>query len=105
MEETHFIGEEVEVEMAGDPVLEPALIRWAGREYRVAEMLTRWFDYGFGPVLSAQPKWWQRRHRNYYRVRTEDGYVFELYFDRGANRKHPERRKWILVKSVGPRPG
>lgn len=105
MDETHFIGATVEVEMAGEGVLLPTLIHWEGREYRVAEVLTRWFDFGFGPEARPNPRWWQRRHRNYYRVRTEDDHVFELYFDRGVNRKHPERRKWVLFKSIGPKPG
>lgn len=98
---SHFIGARVEVTLGGDPILLPVSFRWEGREYAVAEVLARWFDYGFGPQARPSPKWWQRRHRNYYRVRTADGEVFELYFDRGANLKHPERRVWILYRSLG----
>ncbi len=96
----HFIGAEVEVTMGGGPVLMPVSFRWEGHEHRVAEVLTHWFDYGFGTDPRPNPKWWQRRHRNYYRVRTEDGSTYELYFDRGANLKHPERRKWVLYRSL-----
>lgn len=95
-----FIGAEVEVTMAGDPILMPVAFRWENREYTVAEVVSRWFDYGFGADPRPRPKWWQRRHRNYYRVRTTDGQVFELYFDRGTSAKHPERRKWVLYRSL-----
>jgi len=45
-------------------------------------------------------KWWQRHHRNYYRVRTSQGEVFEIYYDRGTSLKHPEYRKWYLHRQL-----
>ncbi|MDP2920616.1 MAG: hypothetical protein Q8O43_10430 [Dehalococcoidia bacterium] len=31
---------------------------------------------------------------NYYLVETAEDELYEIYYDRGANMKHPEYRKW-----------
>ncbi len=71
-----------------------------GREQRVAEILSQWQDYGFSPA-ALKRNWRNRRHRNYYEVRTEDGAHFLLYFDRGVKPESP--RRWILLEEYGSR--
>jgi hypothetical protein len=83
-----FIDAEVEVlfvERPGPPVG----FRWEGKEYRIVEVLE------FRRELDFQRSWWRRRHRDWYKVRTNDGRVFELYFHRG-----PGRRYWVLLREL-----
>jgi hypothetical protein len=94
-----FFGREVEVSVSGE-VKVPTAFRIDDREYVISEIVLAWQDHGFGPPTPSRKKWWQRRHRNYYRVRTTDGEVFEIYYDRGTSLKHPERKKWILHRQV-----
>jgi len=84
-----FIDEPIEVKFAKKPGLPTALL-WRGEEIAIAEVLRAWVDHSFGPFRYSA-RWWQRRHRNYYRVRTEPGEIVEFYLDRGA-------RQWVLYR-------
>ena len=94
-----FFGREVEVSVSGE-VRVPASFRLDKREYVIREIIVAWPDHGFGLDERRRKRWWQRRHRNYYRVRTTEGEVFEIYYDRGTSLKHPERKKWILHRQL-----
>ena len=39
--------------------------------------------------------WYRRRHRNCYRVRTEEGSIYEPYLDRSGS-----RRDWVLAREL-----
>ena len=95
-----FIGEQIEVQMVGEPVKVPVSFRWYGSDYHIAEVLASWADFGYGQTPPRRPHWWQRRHRNYYRVKTDTGETFEIYYDRGTRASHPERRKWYLFRRI-----
>ena len=87
-----FIGKplkEVRQEVGGCPVS----FSWNGREYRVAELVKQWQDFDYSP-LAPRRDWRTRRHRNYYRVRTESGERFELTCDRGTKLGAPKH--WVL---------
>lgn len=88
MGKPQFIAEEVKVREAGPG--EPVSFLWRGQEYRIVEVV------GVKRHLDFRRPWWQRRHRDYYRVRTDTGQTFELYFHRGPGRKY-----WVLYKEVG----
>jgi hypothetical protein len=91
---SQFIGREIEVTTGGE-IKVPVSFTLDGRTYAVTEIVQQWQDHGFGPSSGGRRnRWWQRRHRNYYVVRTTGGELFEIYFDRGANMKHPEFRRW-----------
>ena len=94
-----FIGREIKVTLSGE-VKVPTSFRLDDREYVISDIVAAWPDYGFGGSPSRRKKWWQRHHRNYYRVRTAQGEVFEIYHDRGTNLKHPERKKWFLYRQL-----
>jgi len=71
---THILDQPVDLRAAADG--RPAAFRWKGRWHRVAEVLEEWV---------YQEAWWERGEmpgrspqRNFYRVRTEDGAIFEL---------------------------
>jgi hypothetical protein len=59
---------------------------------RVVEVLRQWQDSGFAST-SRQRTWLERHHRTHYRVRGDDGRIYELYVDRTGG-----RRDWYLSK-------
>jgi len=93
-----FFGREIAVTTAGE-VKAPVSFTFDGREYRVAEVLEAWPDHGFGR-MAGRKHWWQRHHRNYYRVLTTGGEAYEIYYDRGVSLKHPEFKKWYLTRRL-----
>ena len=99
MTERRFLDREIAVTTRGE-IREPASFVLDGVEHQVAEVVASWPDYGFGSSAGRRTRWWQRRHRSYFLVRTADDHVFELYHDRGTNLKHPERRRWFLTRQL-----
>lgn len=75
-----FIGENIEVETAGE-VKQPVAFTWRGKHYAITEVIASWFDWGFS-AATKQKDWRTRRHRNYFRIRTDSGDVCEMYLDR-----------------------
>ena len=94
-----FIGKEIEVTTSGD-IKTPASFRLEDREYVIAEVLEYWPDYGYGKQPPQRRKWYHRRHRNYYRVKTTEGETYEIYHDRGTHPDHPERKIWFLTRQL-----
>ncbi len=94
-----FFSREVEVTVGGE-VKVPTSFRLGKREYVISHILEAWHDYGFGRSPLRHRKWWQRRHRNYYRVKTTQDEVFEIYYDRGTSLRHPEHKKWFLYRQL-----
>jgi hypothetical protein len=92
-----FFGRQIEVTTGGE-VKVPVAFRYEGREYVIADILESWPDHGFGRSSAGRQRWWQRHHRNYYRVKTAEGEVYELYYDRGTSLKNPEFKKWFLTR-------
>ena len=94
-----FFGREIEVTVSGE-VKVPVSFRLGELEYVITEILESWPDYGFGSNTLRRKRWWQRHHRNYYRVKTTGGEIFEIYYDRGTNLSRPEFKKWILHRQL-----
>lgn len=92
----HLIDQSITVELdaPGGGVKEPVAFTWRGRRHAIAEIVAAWADYGFG-AGEVTRTWYRRRHRNYYRVRTEEGALYELYLDRSGS-----RRQWVLSKEL-----
>lgn len=95
-----FFGKEIKV-VTSEGVKTPVSFTLDGRQHIVLEVLEFWPDYGFGAGETSR-NWKTRRHRSYYRVITLEGEVYEMYFDRGTNLKHPEFRKWFLTQRLQP---
>ncbi len=94
-----FFSREIEVTTSGE-VRIPSSFRLGDREYIIAEIMEAWPDHSFGRSPLRRKKWWLRRHRNCYRVKTTGGEVFEIYYDRGTSLKYPERKKWSLYRQL-----
>lgn len=89
-----FYSEKIEV-VRDEKTKNPVSFVWRHRQYKIKEVIACWPDYSHSKSGAKTKRWWQRRHRNYYRVLTEEDEVFEIYFDRGA--KEPE---WILYAKL-----
>ena len=89
-----FFGQPVRVTTQADAagLQAPASFELGDECLRVTELLAQWHDAGFHPG-SRRRTWLERRHRTYYRVRAEDGSVYELYVDRTGG-----RRDWFLTE-------
>ena len=94
-----YFGRQIEVTTGGD-VKVPVSFRLDDREYIIVEVLESWPDHGFGSSAAGRKRWWQRHHRIYYRVKTSDGEVYEMYYDRGVSLDHPEFKKWFLTQRL-----
>jgi hypothetical protein len=64
---------------------------WENKEHKIKEVIASWPDYSYPKSGAKRKKWWQRRHRNYYRILTDEEEVFEIYLDRGS-----KEEEWIL---------
>jgi hypothetical protein len=91
-----FISREISV-VRDETTGRPVSFTWDGRTYIIREIIAVWPDWGFAAGAPRRKTWRMRRHRNYYRVETEDGEIFELYHDRGVK---SERDAWILQSRV-----
>ena len=69
--------------------------RWRDEEFQVETILAQHQDWRFPAGAPKKRTWRLRRHRNYYTVRTTNGRVFEIYFDRGA-----ATPQWILYREL-----
>jgi len=94
-----FFGKQIEVTTEGEP-RRPVSFLLDDKLYIIEEILVAWPDHGFGATSGKRHRWWQRRHRNYYQVRTTDEEVFEIYYDRGVSLKHPRYRKWYVTRRM-----
>lgn len=94
-----FLGRKIEVTTSGD-IKTPVSFKLDDREYVITEILESWPDYGFGSSVTGRKRWWQRHHRNYFRVKTTDGDVYEIYYDRGINLNNPEYKNWYLTRRL-----
>lgn len=89
-----FYSEPIDVIFESRPGPPQAFI-WRGEKHVIASVEAEWQDHGIGTVNPRHGNWRLRRHRNYYRVRTVEGRVFEFYLDRGGS-----RHRWILYREL-----
>ena len=91
--ESQFHCEMIEVEVDSG---EPRALIWRGNKYEVEKVLKAWHDFGFPLGMKPKAAGWRVRHRrDYFRVLTNDGASFEIYYDRGRKRK-----EWVLSKQL-----
>lgn len=88
-----FIGEKIDVETEGT-VKQPVALVWRGQRHGVTEVIAAWFDWGFSPA-ATQKNWRTRRHRNYFRVKLDNGDTCEIYLDRPPSSAEGE---WFLYQ-------
>jgi hypothetical protein len=95
----NFFAKQIEVTTGGN-IKVPVSFRLEGREYKISEVLESWPDYGYGNIPPQRKRWYHRHHRNYYRVKTTEGEIYEIYYDRGTKLAYPELKKWFLTRRL-----
>ncbi len=110
-----FIDQEIEVNFVRPPSLAkkpdaPDAFHWEGERFRVDEVLSSWFDVqrrgrmakNMRPHnLRSASKWgsWGVG-RYYFRVRTSQGRVFDLYYDRAPQKAADRSGHWFLWREL-----
>jgi hypothetical protein len=109
-----FIGEPIEVEFEEAPALEkvpgcPDRFVWRGEVLNVVEKVREWHDYRrrgrMGRNMEPHHLETARRRgswgvgRDYFRVRTDVGRVFDLYYDRAPS-AGDRKGGWFLYREV-----
>ena len=115
MKPLRFIGEAIDVEFDQPPLLEkkpgcPDRFVWRGEMHHVVEKLSQWHDYtrrgrmasNMSPehaaVASRRGSWGVGRF--YFRVRTEGGRIFDLYYDRAPKNVDDRKGAWFLFREM-----
>jgi hypothetical protein len=108
----HFFAEAITVRFDVPPALEkkppcPDGFTWRGVNFQVAECLTEWVDNErrgrmarnmqpqHAAVARTRGSWGVGRY--YFRVRTAEGRVFELYYDRKPKDAEVRKGSWVMV--------
>ena len=89
-----FYSEKIEI-VRDEKTKNPVSFVWRDKEYKIKEVIAYWPDYSYSKSGAKRKRWWQRRHRNYYRVLTHEDFVFDIYFDRGS-----KEVEWILYTKL-----
>ncbi len=112
----HFLDQPIEIRFDTPPVRAklppcPDGFIWEGREYRVVEKLSEWFDYSrhgrsarnMQPAHAAVAS-----HRGslgvgrfYFRVRTDTNQVFDIYYDRAIQDVDDRLGHWFVYREMG----
>lgn len=114
---SHFIDEPIEVQFDQPPVFEkrppcPDGFIWRATAYRVVAVLSEWRDYrrrgrmavNMRPEhleLAADRGSWGVG-RFYFRIRTDAGPVFDLYYDRAPKGSANRKGVWYVFGEVEP---
>jgi len=91
---SEFYSEKIEI-VRDDETKDLVSFVWRDKEYTIKEVIACWPDYSYSKSGAKKKRWWQRRHRNYYRVLTNEDEVFEIYFDRGS-----KEEEWVLYTKL-----
>ncbi len=110
-----FIDEPVSVSYKQEPLLEkkpgcPDEFIWHGEVYKVMEMLQEWHDYSrrgraarnmqpqHAEIAMVKGSWGVGR--DYYRVQTDRGKMFTLYYDRAPKDALTKSSGWFLLEEL-----
>src|SRR5688572_15826160 len=88
----------------------PNSFQWQGRMYRVLEMLAEWSDFtrrgkmarnmrpAHAAAASTRGSWGVGRF--FFRVRTDSGQIFDLYYDRAPRDAGHGKGEWVLYREM-----
>ena len=111
-----FIGEEIQVEFDRPPVHDkkpdyPDRFVWKGETHQITERLSEWKEFGrsgrmsrnmrpeHAAVAMRRGSWGVGRF--YFRIRTDTGQVFDLYYDRAPKNADDRKGTWFLYREMG----
>ncbi|NLE43691.1 MAG: hypothetical protein GX620_03120 [Chloroflexi bacterium] len=110
-----FIGELITVEFDKTALIEkkqgrPDRFTWRDETYEVVELLSEWHDYGrrgrmatnmrpsHAATATRRGSWGVGR--DYYRVRTSDERIFDIYYDRAPKGTDQRKGNWFLYREM-----
>lgn len=110
-----FIGEKVDVTFNQEPLLEkkpgvPNAFMWRAQDFRIVAVLAEWHDYrrrgrmarnmqpAHAAVATRRGSWGVGQ--DFYRVMTDAGRVFDLYFDRAPKDSDQRKGAWFLFQEL-----
>jgi hypothetical protein len=112
-----FIAEEIKVQYKVPPMVEkkpdaPSGFTWGEEPFTVVEVIKRWFSYErkgrFAKNMQPHHLRTAKRRgswgvgRFYFRVRTEGGRVFDIYYDRASEEAGDRKGHWYLWREMEP---
>ena len=112
---SRFIGEPIEVRFHRPPLFEkkpgcPDQFQWRGDRHEIVEKLKEWHDYHrrgrmasnvrpeHAAVAESRGSWGVGR--DYFRVRTSSGRIFDLYYDRAPKNAGNRKGAWFLFREI-----
>lgn len=110
-----FINESITVCYNSEPILEkksgcPDSFIWREKEYRIIETISEWHDYKRKGWMSrnmkpAHASIAERRGSwgvgvDYYRVKTEDNHIYDLYYDRAPKSADHRKGQWFIYREL-----
>jgi hypothetical protein len=110
-----FIGEKINVEFDQPSFIlkkprYPDKFSWRGEAYIIAELLNEWHDFSRKGkysgnmkevhLVSASAKGSLGVGRFYFRVRTTNSHIFDLYFDRSIKNVFETLGFWVLFQEI-----
>jgi hypothetical protein len=111
----HFFDEKIEVLFKIPPVHEktpncPNGFVWEDETYRITETLSEWSDFtrrgkyarNMRPTHAAvaSTRGSLNVGRFYFRVRVENGQIFDLYYDRAMKNVDDRKGQWFLYREL-----
>ena len=110
-----FIGEPIQVQFDQQPTLEkkpgcPDRFVWRGEIHRIVELLSEWHDHGrrgrmahnmrpaHAAAAARRGSWGVGR--DYFRVRTDSGQIFDLYYDRAPKSVDDRKGAWFIYREM-----
>jgi hypothetical protein len=113
-----FYSEPIEVHFQREPLFEkkpgvPTSFYWRGKSYHICKLIKEWHDYRrkkkrhqffsgkrktLPPMKPGDRGSWGVG-RDYYRVQTASGEIFDIYYDRRP-RGQTIKGEWVLLKRV-----
>jgi len=110
-----FIGETIDTHFDKPPTLEkkpgcPQGFTWRGERHKITEMHSEWHDYSrrgkmarnmqpqHAEVAKGRGSWGVGR--DYYRVETDAGLIFDIYYDRAPKGVDKRKGAWFLYREL-----
>ena len=114
-----FISDPIDVYFIEPPLLEkrpdpPDGFTWRGEKYSIVEVLSEWHDYRRRGRMARNMRMEHTARaglhgswgvgKDYYRVLTASGQIFDLYYDRAPKDVDHRKGAWFLDKELSRQP-
>ena len=114
-EPIRFINEPIRAIFDTPPLLEkkpgcPSSIYWREEEFFIFEIISEWHDYqrrgrmaknmkpGHASTAKIRGSWGVGQ--DYYRIKTNNGRIFDIYFDRAPQDANRRKGNWFLYREL-----